>query len=370
MRMKNYLHYLKFSKRILIKKGMPLYLIFFVTSKCNAKCKHCWYWKNINQDSNELGLDEIEKISKGLGNLMFLNLAGGEPFLRDNLPEIVKIFHKNNSVKNISTSTNGLLTEKIVNNTKDILKTCKDLYFTVSISIDGIGKDHDKIRGVDGLFKRALNTYEKLRVLEEKYDKFGTGVSITVSSYNQHKLESLYDFIKNKMGVKNVSIFLTRGNPRETSVKNVNINRYEELSRLLEKDIKEGDIGYSGFPFSSLISLKDVLMHNMIVDIAKNKRFILPCFAGTLSGVIYGNGDVYPCELLDKKMGNLRDNGYDFKKIWLSERAEKVRKLIKDKKCFCTHECFFNANILFNPKKSILLIKEFMDAKILKGYMK
>lgn len=367
---KNYLSCLKFSKRFLIKKGMPLYLIFFVTSKCNAKCKHCWYWKNINQDSNELGLDEIEKISKGLGGLMFLNLAGGEPFLRDNLPEIVRIFYKNNFVKNISTNTNGLLTKKIVSNTKDILKTCKDLYFTVNVSIDGIGKDHDEIRGVNGLFKKALNTYEKLRVLEEKYDKFSTGVSITVSSHNQHKLGSLYDFIKNKMGVKNISIFLTRGNPRETSVKNVNINRYEELSRLLEKDIKEGNLGYSGFPFSSVINLKDILMHDMIVDIVKNKRFILPCFAGTLSGVIYDNGDVYPCELLDQKMGNLRDSGYDFKKIWFSKKAENARKFIKDEECFCTHECFFNANILFNPKIFPLLIKELINAKILKNYMK
>ena len=81
------------------------YLIFNVTNKCNAFCDHCFNWKkvqeagvtqNIQQLSKrrELSLDEIDQFSRTLPRLLLLNLCGGEPFMRLDLPEIIRIFKK------------------------------------------------------------------------------------------------------------------------------------------------------------------------------------------------------------------------------------------------------------------------------------
>jgi hypothetical protein len=64
------------------------------------------------------------------------------------------------------------------------------------------------------------------------------------------------------------------------------------------------------------------------------------------------------CELRDDKLGNIRDFDYDFRKLWLSDRAKAISKDILDNKCFCTHECFMSTNILFNPRLYPRLVGE------------
>ena len=85
------------------------FLIFFVTSKCNSNCKFCFYKSKLNS-GDDLSLGEIRKISLGIGNFTNLLFSGGEPFLREDLPEIVDIFISQNQVKNISIPTNGINT--------------------------------------------------------------------------------------------------------------------------------------------------------------------------------------------------------------------------------------------------------------------
>ncbi|MFH1076919.1 MAG: SPASM domain-containing protein, partial [Pseudomonadota bacterium] len=81
------------------------------------------------------------------------------------------------------------------------------------------------------------------------------------------------------------------------------------------------------------------------------------CRAGDISCIMTEAGDLYPCEILDKKIGNIRDVDYNFKKLWYSERARGIRRFIKDTNCYCTYECAITTNILFNMSQ---LIKMFM----------
>ena len=94
----------------------------------------------------------------------------------------------------------------------------------------------------------------------------------------------------------------------------------------------------------------------------------LPWF-GYLGGAMFANGDVYPCELLiDRKIGNVRDAGYDFKKIWFSDEADASRRFIRETKCFCTYECFLTINILFNPRMMPAVLKEWSSLKLRKAW--
>jgi hypothetical protein len=84
---------------------------------------------------------------------------------------------------------------------------------------------------------------------------------------------------------------------------------------------------------------------------------------------MFANGDIYPCELLiDRKLGNVREAGYDFKKIWLGDEAAKARKFIRESKCFCTYECFLTINILFNPTMMPSVLKEWSSLKLRKAW--
>ena len=117
------------------KPFLPLMLNFLVTDRCTLRCRHCFNWK-ARKGGPELSLEEIEKISHHWGPIVYLILAGGEPFIREDLSEIATTFYRNNGVREVVILTDGQLTEKAVATTKKILAQCPDLYLTVGISFD------------------------------------------------------------------------------------------------------------------------------------------------------------------------------------------------------------------------------------------
>ena len=84
--------------RLINKNGPPLHLTFFVTARCNAVCKHCFYHDSLNKKFNELTLEEIDKFTKTMDPLLSLSITGGEPYIRDDIDKIVKI---SKSIKSI-----------------------------------------------------------------------------------------------------------------------------------------------------------------------------------------------------------------------------------------------------------------------------
>jgi MoaA/NifB/PqqE/SkfB family radical SAM enzyme len=313
----------------------------------------------------ELTLEEIERIAKGMDDLMFLLPTGGEPFLRNDLAEIVKIFYRETNVRNVGIPTNGTLTERTVEFVNEVMSTCPEIDLGIDVSIDAVGGMHDSIRGQNGLFNKAINTYRELRQLEEKYHNFNVNVETTISSYNEDNLIELYGYLTQKLGVKTIFTLLTRGSPRELSAKYFNIEKYGKYARILEEGIKNKVLtGYDNFPFCDVINAERIVRHRLIYKIAKENRYQIPCMAGRLGAAIFPNADVLACELLTGRvMGNLRDFNYDFKKIWFSERAQNLRDWIWDSKCFCTYECFHTLNILFNIKMYPQVAKEWFSIK-------
>ncbi|MGQ9609138.1 MAG: radical SAM protein [bacterium] len=361
--------YIKHAPRLFVKYGMPLYLVHFITTRCNARCKHCLLGSeqlyNAGGKTTELSLEEIEKVSATMSDLLFLLPTGGEPFLRSDLPEIVKIYYKNNSVKNVVIPTNGWFTENIIKYTIEILNSCPDLDLGIDVSIDAIGKEHDKIRGVNGIFEKACQTYKELRNIEKIYDNFNVNIEITVSTFNQDKLPELYDYLKTYLKASSVFTLLVRGTPRDASAMGVDIDKYEQFNNMLDSEVKQYRLtGYYNFPLHDLINAKRIIRHKIITKTIMEKKYQIPCYAARLSVVLLSNGDVIPCELLDQKIGNVRDVNYDFRTIWHSERAKELRKQIRKTKCFCTYECFLTNNILFNPLMLPRIVNEWLLLKL------
>lgn len=341
--------YLEFLPRIVRQGGMPLHLIYFVTSRCNLRCEHCFYWRQLNKKKKELSLEEVEKVARSMGPLLWLALTGGEPFLRNDLEEIAKIFVKYSRARHISIPTNGFLPERIVPGVERVVKENPETTFSVTVSLDGLEETHDKIRGVEGSFKAALKTLKGLKRIKAKNK--GVGVVMTFTKTNQHNFKEAYEYLRDVVRPDEIAIDLVRGEPRDPETAKVDMKLYEKIVKQKMEDVRGGRLPYYGFGLmGKLAAARDGVMYKKIVRYKEGRDDYLPCLAGRLSAVLNETGEVYPCELLSESFGNIRDYDYDFKKLWSNPEAYKIRNWISKSRCACTHECFLTTNILFSPK--------------------
>jgi len=359
----NSYNYIKHSKKIFFKgKIYPEYVTFFITTRCNFACDHCFYWKELNTEKNELKLEEIQKISNTMDEFNVIILTGGEPYLRADIAEIIKIFHKTNHIQNVITPTNGYFTDLMIKNISDVCESCPDLHYLVEVSIDDIGEKHNVIRRHEKAFEKAMITIDKLKELKKKYSNLSLGIICVFSQLNQHRIKDIYYYIRDVIKPDSITIPLIRGNPKE-NVKNIDISKYDEITEIIKKDFRSGHLGFN-FRYSNVSKATTLLVRDLISNTYKTNSCQLTCHAGKISCVIYPNGDVMTCEMLNKKLGNLREVNYDFGKIWFSEETNKVTDWIKDTKCFCTHECNMTSNVLFSAKQWTKIPIEVMKMKL------
>ncbi|MBU4348137.1 radical SAM protein [Patescibacteria group bacterium] len=339
----------------------PINLTLFITSKCNARCLHCFYANQLNQNKPELELEDFKKIAKSLKHpLKTLMISGGEPFLRKDLAEICYNFIKYNKTKRISIDTNGILTEKIIEIVKTILEKNQKRVFHIQVSLDGPEKIHNKMRGVKNCYQKTLNTIKNLEKINKKYKNLELSIMTTICDLNFNHIESFcQDFAKlhptvlHKFNIMRGAKIGTFGLKEEhTSNLNPNISLTKspkELSflfkKITEKLAKNKDILWQNF---------QKLKWDYMINTLKNKKKLLNCTAKYSFAVIYENGDVAICEPM-KPIGNLKETGFNFEKLWNSEKAQKIKNLTND--CFCIHPCnlldsmSFDKNVILNVTK-------------------
>ena len=111
-------------------------------------------------------------------------------------------------------------------------------------------------------------------------------------------------------------------------------------------------------PYVDFMNIMRDQVHEITVKTLRDKKMVIPCKSGEKLLVIYDNGDVFPCELLDEKMGNIRDFDYDLNAILeLKESKQIVEKIVKDE-CHCTWECANNNNSFNNIKIIVNVISK------------
>ncbi len=347
-------------------KNKPIQLTFFLTRRCNAKCPFCFYLSRKYDalhasSSEELTLSEIKKIATSLGNLLWLAFSGGEIFLRSDIVDIAQLFYKTNKPVIMLFPTNGLLTEVIYEKIETILNTCPRTNIVAKISLDGPKPVHDKIRGVVDAYDKTLQTYQALGGLLEKYPNFDLGINTVFCSENQDCMLELIDFASNLEPVTTHTISLIRGDALDNRAKKVDLTKYQKAVLRLESNLKKKKAPTYGFGGARVKAAQDILQRRMIYETATQNRQLLPCYAGKLNLVLTESGDIYPCESFRMKLGNVRNVKYDIGRIIESEQAQKTILSIEENQCFCTHECYFMTNILFNPRHYPALFKEYLQ---------
>ncbi len=347
-----------------LRKKNPIHLTFFLTRRCNAQCPFCFYLKAESQSTQqhpELSLSEIEKLSGSLGPLLWLAFSGGEIYLRNDLAEISRIFYRNNKPAIMLFPTNGLLPDLILDRTEQILKQCPNSIITVKLSLDGLSEDHDTLRNTPGSFAKTMETYELLKGLPALYPNFELGVNTVFCSENQGSMDKIIDFVITMEQIKTHTISLIRGNLSDRSFQQIDYRKYNHAIERLENNLKTHTSRIYRFRGAKIKAAQDILQRRLINRTMLEQKRLIPCYAGRLNLVLTENGDVYPCEILTDTFGNVRDHDYDLRKVMESESAKKIIGSIMNNECYCTHECYFMTNILFNPLLYPSLAKEYLQ---------
>ena len=344
-------------------KRRPVQLTFFVTRRCNAHCPFCFYLKSAAPapgSGAELDLDEIERLARPLGSLLWLAFFGGEPFLRPDLADIARLAYRHNRPAVMLFSTNGMLPELIRERVERIAAECPRSVVAVKLSLDGVGAAHDTLRATPGSFERVMQSYRLLAPLLERHPNLELGINTVFSAHNQDRMDEIMDFVAALPTPCSHTISLVRGELRRRDYLQLDIGRYERAAARLAWHLRERDAPRYRFRGARLKAAQDVLQRRLIHQTWSAHRRLVPCYAGRLNLVLGETGEVFPCEMLSGSLGNVRDYGYDLRRLLRAAPAAAAQRAIASGACHCTHECNFITNILFNPRLYPALAGEYL----------
>jgi MoaA/NifB/PqqE/SkfB family radical SAM enzyme len=347
---------------LFLQNRKPTYLLFFSTNKCEARCKHCFYWKETNQNISELSKSEITELARNLGPMVQITITGGSPELRNDLYDILYAFIKYCSPINITLCSNGNYPDLLYRTAKRVLSDFKNLHLTIDISLDGLNEEHDSIRGINGLFSNVIHSYSLLNELKKENPNLRLGCGLVVSGINKDTAIDTAEWAIKNLPIDNFTPVLVRGEPREKEALNVLPDVFKNIADKVEKLLINGDLkGYSGF--TKVINSKDIIQKQLIYKIYNEQKSVVRCSALRETAVVYPDGTVGCCELRGESLGNLRNFDMNLKHLWKSPETKKIRRIIHEDNCYCWHQCFLSAAIIKSPKMWMNLTRTFFEVK-------
>jgi Fe-coproporphyrin III synthase len=345
-------------------------VILFVTSVCNAKCRTCFYWEELNQ-RGDLTWEEIKKLSSTMPCFTDLWLSGGEPMLRKELPEILHLFYVNNGIRWTNLPTNGLLPERTAEWVARICTENPELQLDLNVAMDGLHEMQDSIRAVPGNFGKTLETIAALQPCRDKFSNLRVNINTVICAENFDAVMDIADFVKKHCAVDGHYFNIIRGNAKDSGLMRIPTERLPALYREIQKvyshyaptwlrrleGLQEaaGEVYYQG----------TLAMHNKIQldNMDGPHPWPMPCTASETSIVIDYNGDVRACELRTK-LASLRDYDCDFGKFWDARARKQEPESIVHDQCWCTHVCFIHDSMRHSAKTMLIDVPlSYLDSK-------
>ena len=268
----------------------PLGCVVAVTYRCNARCAVCDIWKSESDPEKELSPEDYAWLP---GTLRSVNLSGGEPFLRDDLPAIADQVLASCPRARVVISTNGLMPERIERMMRDMPRVA------VRVSVDAEGDKHDEIRGVEGCFQRAMETVERLRALPVH----DLGLAATLSERNPGELTR----VRRLAGDLGISFIASAAHSSPIFFGSHEQDRpgseeaASEIRAIMREDLS------SGHPRD----WAKAYYARGLIDYVRGRPRRLACGAGTDHFYLDPYGNVYPCNISDRLMGSIREGSFE-----------------------------------------------------------
>lgn len=288
------------------KNLKPKGIWFGVTDRCNSHCTHCHIWKK-TPSPNPLTLEEIEKAFRDplLSEVEFIVNSGGEALLRPDIVELIKLESKLFPGVVLDLSTNGLLPDRALTVVKEILQA--GIKINVGVSLDGLGDQHDQVRGVPGNFAKVDYLLNQLNILRKEYPTLLRPlIGFTLSDLTIDSYEGVKDYARN-LNVECMPQWYNQSEFYDNS-----ISRPEASKEKMLKAVK---------------NQPNTIIREKWLRLLNGRPIKFKCFAAQTFFVLKADGQVAPClSFWDSNFGNVREQTPT--EIWESGAADEVRKLV------------------------------------------
>lgn len=284
------------------------------TYRCSFRCHMCNVWKHPTPVQEEFKPALLEKLPA----LAFANVTGGEPFMREDIEEIVSILRR--KADRIVVSTNGFFTERIL----DLAR--KNPGIGIRISIEGLPAANDELRGVKDGFDHGLRTLLELQRMGFRDIGFG----ITVSDRNAKDMIELFQLAR-AMNVE----FATAAvhNSYYFHKYDNRIEKQDEVAEAFKTIVRELLKSWK------VKNWYRAYFNSGLINYIRGGKRLLPCEAGTENFFLDPWGEIRPCNGMEEalwcaSMGNLHKQSFD--EIWNGEQARAVREKVRN----CPKNCW------------------------------
>ncbi|MDA8098715.1 MAG: radical SAM protein [Nitrospiraceae bacterium] len=299
----------------------PYKLTFALTYRCQFSCAMCGI--GARSPLPELSTDEIAEFFRRSNRFSWVNLSGGEIFLREDLRAIIAAMSRHcRDLYVLNFPTNGYQTDHIIENVREIVRSTRIPRILVTVSLDGPPDVHDRIRNKPGSWERAVETFRGLRQLRGR--RFNVLFGMTLQDANAGLFPETVRSAAQQIGD-------VRDDDFHVNVQHTSSHYYANTTRGAIRDAK-----------AVLQGLRLVMpdRRSVIIDPVElmerryrrlTERYLLTgrtpvkCQAFGASLFLDPAGTVYPCTIFDRPIGNLRDAGYALEQLWNDGRRQALR---------------------------------------------
>jgi MoaA/NifB/PqqE/SkfB family radical SAM enzyme len=320
----------------------PTVLIYNCTWVCDARCTMCNNWKWGDRKS-DMTLEQLEPVmnSPFWGAVENLNISGGEPTTRNDLPEMVEMFHRHlPRLRKVGINTTGLTPKRAIPMLTRIVEFCatKGILISIRVSLDGIGDVHNQVRSVKNGFDKASQTIEAMQALARTHENFSFGIASTIFATNMEDAQNILAWAR----TKGLDVVFNMLRFTDAMLHNSDLqekigfgHREEEFMRNFFLDRVQEESVLSGQAF----------MYLHYADmIANGYHRTMPCPFQSQGLLLNPNGDLHYCEN-SQKIGNVLDASAE--SLYYKDDNLEHRQHIKDNVCpTCLSPCQVNVGAM------------------------
>src|SRR5262245_42664322 len=320
------------------------HLIVHVTNHCNFRCKHCFV--DFETPKRDLPKETYFKLAEDAGSLFWLDIGGGEPFIRKDLADIVGAFR----FKLVHIPSNGSLLPQMLEQLRDIRRRRPDAEVLIGLSLDGLETTHDRLRQQPGNYQQVWKTFAALRKLDASIN---IKITTVITNKNLEEILPLMRVVREHEADFH-SVILLRGTPPSPDVALPPLDALRRLGPEMFAILESYRYGRSRLSARILRNYHRYLW-NVSLDTLERQTQAIPCYAGRSHMVVWGDGSISSCEML-APVGNLKDAR--FRDVLESAPLRAQVRSIRNKECPCTNNCAMLTSILFNPASLPHLVHE------------
>lgn len=319
----------------------PSSIVLFITGRCNAHCRHCFYSSQLNRNDDAIDESNLSILLDSLTGPTNISLTGGEPFVRSDFDDMLNLVLSSSRIQSVSINSNGMFTERIQSVVcKALTVHRKPLH--IQLSLDGGETTHDAIRRAPGGFRKTVTTAEWLQDYAQRNSFLSSTLSATVMRSNLAEIEMLIAFLQDRK--LRCKISFVRGNSFSTFhvPKSLLNKEYESSESPAEVHELEALLGRIQINFPLFFNDYSLRKLENAIAVLKNCSRQLPCYAGDRDGVVYHDGLVGICEQVIP-FGHLSSWAWNLNNAWNSKAAQEQRRLLR--RCACIHGCNVSTSV-------------------------